>query len=137
MKKRVIKYAVLALSDAKFSKMASKDAIAIIKEVRKMRQHAEQLDKDLEMLEAGMEDEQTKSMREMAKSFESLSNAERIEVNEYFLEHKKKKDDAARMLKDEEVELEITKPSEEVLEKLIESNDFNGQQLESIIEVFA
>lgn len=136
MKKQDLRNALKALEGAKFSKLAAKDVITVITEVRKIRPHVEQLQKDLDMLEMSMEDDMTKEMRSKAKSFETLSEAERMEINEYFISHRRKRNESEKLLCEENVDVELNRFSPEIIENLIASNDFTGQQLSDVFNVF-
>lgn len=133
------------LKQAKLTKMDEADKLTVIKAMRALRPVAETYDKDTEEGRRALQDDRFDDMQQKAQKHNEaiqekkqdglLSYSGLKELNEYFTAYDKSVRRMQQELDDKELTLTIGRLSEEAFGKLAASNDFNGEELETLFNV--
>lgn len=133
------------LKQAKLTKMDEADKLTVIKAMRALRPVAETYDKDTEEGRRALQDDRFDDMQQKAQKHNEaiqekkqdglLSYSDLKELNDYFTSYDKSVRKMQKELDDKELTLTIGHLSEEAFGKLAASNDFNGEELETLFNV--
>lgn len=133
------------LKQAKLTKMDEADKLTVIKAMRALRPVAETYDKDTEEGRRALQDDRFDDMQQKAQKHNEaiqekkqdglLSYSDLKELNDYFTSYDKSVRKMQKELDDIELTLTIGHLSEEAFGKLAASNDFNGEELETLFNV--
>lgn len=133
------------LKRAKLTKMDEADKLTVIKAMRALRPVAETYDKDTEEGRRALQDDRFDDMQQKAQKHNEaiqekkqdglLSYSDLKELNEYFTSYDRSVRKMLQELDDKELTLTIGRLSEEAFGKLAASNDFNGEELETLFNV--
>lgn len=133
------------LKQAKLTKMDEADKLKTIKAMRVLRPVAEEYDKDVEEGRKALQDDKFEEMQQKAQKHNEavqekkqeglLGYSELKELNEYFTSYDKSVRKMMQELDDKELTLTIGRLSEESFGKLAASNDFAGEELETLFNV--
>lgn len=133
------------LKRAKLTKMDEADKLTVIKAMRALRPVAETYDKDTEEGRRALQDDRFDDMQQKAQKHNEaiqekkqdglLSYSDLKELNDYFTSYDKSVRKMQKELDDKELTLTIGHLSEEAFGKLAASNDFNGEELETLFNV--
>lgn len=133
------------LKQAKLTKMDEADKLTVIKAMRALRPVAETYDKDTEEGRRALQDDRFDDMQQKAQKHNEaiqekkqdglLSYSDLKELNDYFTAYDKSVRKMQKELDDKELTLTIGHLSEEAFGKLAASNDFNGEELETLFNV--
>ncbi len=133
------------LKQAKLTKMDEADKLTVIKAMRALRPVAETYDKDTEEGRRALQDDRFDDMQQKAQKHNEaiqekkqdglLSYSDLKELNDYFTAYDKSVRKMQKELDDIELTLTIGHLSEEAFGKLAASNDFNGEELETLFNV--
>ena len=133
------------LKRAKLTKMDEADKLTVIKAMRALRPVAETYDKDTEEGRRALQDDRFDDMQQKAQKHNEaiqekkqdglLSYSDLKELNEYFTSYDRSVRKMLQELDDKELTLTIGHLSEEAFGKLAASNDFNGEELETLFNV--
>lgn len=130
------------LKSAKLTKMDDADKLKTIKAMRILRPVSEEYDKDVEEGRKALQDDKFEEMQQKAQKHNEavqekkqeglLGYSELKELNEYFTAYDKSVRKMLQELDDKELTLTIGRLSEEAFGKLAASNDFTGEELETL-----
>lgn len=130
------------LKSAKLTKMDDADKLKTIKAMRILRPVSEEYDKDVEEGRKALQDDKFEEMQQKAQKHNEavqekkqeglLGYSELKELNEYFTSYDKSVRKMLQELDDKELTLTIGRLSEEAFGKLAASNDFTGEELETL-----
>lgn len=133
------------LKSAKLTKMDDADKLKTIKAMRVLRPVSEEYDKDVEEGRKALQDDKFEDMQQKAQKHNEavqekkqeglLGYSELKELNEYFTSYDKSVRKMMQELDDKELTLTIGRLSEESFGKLAASNDFTGEELETLFNV--
>ncbi len=133
------------LKSAKLTKMDDADKLKTIKAMRVLRPVSEEYDKDVEEGRKALQDDKFEEMQQKAQKHNEavqekkqeglLGYSELKELNEYFTSYDKSVRKMLQELDDKELTLTIGRLSEEAFGKLAASNDFTGEELETLFNV--
>lgn len=133
------------LKSAKLTKMDDADKLKTIKAMRILRPVSEEYDKDVEEGRKALQDDKFEEMQQKAQKHNEavqekkqeclLGYSELKELNEYFTSYDKSVRKMMQELDDKELTLTIGRLSEEAFGKLAASNDFTGEELETLFNV--
>lgn len=133
------------LKSAKLTKMDDADKLKTIKAMRALRPVSEEYDKDVEEGRKALQDDKFEEMQQKAQKHNEavqekkqeglLGYSELKELNEYFTSYDKSVRKMLQELDDKELTLTIGSLSEEAFGKLAASNDFTGEELETLFNV--
>lgn len=133
------------LKQAKLTKMDEADKLTVIKAMRALRPVAETYDKDTEEGRRALQDDRFDDMQQKAQKHNEaiqekkqdglLSYSDLKELNDYFTAYDRSVRRMQQELDDKELTLTIGSLSEEAFGKLAASNDFNGEELETLFNV--
>lgn len=133
------------LKQAKLTKMDEADKLTVIKAMRALRPVAATYDKDTEEGRRALQDDRFDDMQQKAQKHNEaiqekkqdglLSYSDLKELNDYFTAYDKSVRKMQKELDDIELTLTIGHLSEEAFGKLAASNDFNGEELETLFNV--
>lgn len=133
------------LKRAKLTKMDEADKLTVIKAMRALRPVDETYDKDTEEGRRALQDDRFDDMQQKAQKHNEaiqekkkdglLSYSDLKELNDYFTAYDKSVRKMQKELDDKELTLTISHLSEEAFGKLAASNDFNGEELETLFNV--
>ena len=125
--------------------MDEADKLTVIKAMRALRPVAETYDKDTEEGRRALQDDRFDDMQQKAQKHNEaiqekkqdglLSYSDLKELNEYFTSYDRSVRKMLQELDDKELTLTIGHLSEEAFGKLAASNDFNGEELETLFNV--
>lgn len=130
------------LKDAKLTKMDSMDKFKLIKMMRAMKPTAEEWDSFLSTVDEKLKKENHDDFIEKARKWQqegentTLTEEEKLEVNTYFIEYQREKNECIKDELEKTVSLEFEKLQQGAFEKLIDSNDWdvkNIMELEHIL----
>lgn len=133
------------LKSAKLTKMDDADKLKTIKAMRVLRPVSEEYDKDVEEGRKALQDDKFEEMQQKAQKHNEavqekrqeglLGYSELKELNEYFTSYDKSVRKMLQELDDKELTLTIGRLSEEAFGKMAASNDFTGEELETLYNV--
>ncbi|MDD3124114.1 MAG: hypothetical protein PHC62_11505 [Candidatus Izemoplasmatales bacterium] len=126
------------LNEAKLSKMDDSDKFKVIKAVRALRAIANDFEELVKDVQEKLKDESFAEMQAKAQKWQdegektSLSIDERKSINQYFSDYSNKVDKCLKEEGEKDNELTFEKLTDEALDKLSSSNDWN---VKTIIQV--
>lgn len=130
---------------SKLTKMDDADKMKFIKAMRVLRPIAEEYDKDLEDgRNTLLDDKYEEAQQKGAKHNEAIANktqdgllsfSELKELNDYFKKNEKDLNELIKELNEKEITITIGRLNEAAFEKLVASNDMNGDDLVALSDV--
>lgn len=123
------------LSSAKLTKMESSDKFKVIKAMRVMTPIDEEWKSFLKTVDEKLKKDDFEEMAEKARKWEqekensTLTDEEKAEINKYFNDFAIEKNKCIEDELNKAIELDYEKISENALEKLFDSNDFDVNQM--------
>lgn len=133
------------LKQAKLTKMDEADKLKTIKAMRVLRPVAEEYDKDVEEGRKALQDDKFEEMQQKVQKHNEaiekksndglLSYSELKELRKYFDKAENEAKKMMQELDDKELTLTIGRLSEEAFGRLAASNDFTGEELETLFNV--
>lgn len=133
------------MQSAHTSKMEATDKIKMAKAMRVLRPFAEEYDKDLEEGKKILQDDKFEEMQQKAaKHNEAIQNksqdgllsySELKELNDYFKKSEKDAKELIKELDEKEISISIGRLSEAEFGRLVASNDFIGDDIQSLADV--
>lgn len=133
-----------ALNDAKLGKLSGTEQYQVITVMRSLRPIAEEYTKNVQLVQEKVKDERHDEMEAKRKELTNIEASGKEapakdvrEVNEYFAAMNQRAVDLLKGINEEEQTLSFEKAAKELINKLIESNDFTGRQLMALDEVLS
>lgn len=129
------------LGKAKLTKMESSDKFKVIKAMREMKPVADEWDSFLNTVDEKLKKENHEEIIEKAMKWNkegektTLTNEERIEINTYLVNFEKEKQACIHEELNKNVVLDFSKISGSAFEKLVESNDWEVNEIIAVEEL--
>lgn len=132
------------LKGAKLTKVEYNDKFKVVKAMISLRPVAEKYEKDEKDGLDALKGENFEAMQEKAtkhneatqsgKKEDMLSYDELRELNKFFADYQKEAGEFIKSIQDKDVEVSFDKVSEEAFGKLVDSNDFTGEDIMKLYE---
>lgn len=123
------------LKQSRTTKMEDQGRLKVLRIIKALRPAATEYDADVKEAREKMKDDAFEKMSALAEKWQtegdkSITSEEKVAVNAYFTKYNKKVADAVAAIAGKSKKVDLDKLSQDEFLRLINSNDYTGEQME-------